>query len=256
MSVLDSRAVKGVDPGEDGKPWFELMRHIHLRPIEYEKLVNRKFIKGCPTKFNFGKGTMIKLEDASWILSRILKDPSRIKEACDLTAEFEDACPSIILVGHGLQNDTEYMQRLNFTPSRVAGQVDTQKLARISKSQPPGLTKLLSALSIDAKNLHNAGNDAAYTLQALVGLAVQEHHQPGAVVRKLIAEKVERDAAKAAEKAKAKTAGRCKANKGAFRKRPTPNGLPAMGRHATSRPESSRREHKVHVRQERQHEDD
>lgn len=222
-----------------------MMKHIHLRPIEYEKLVNRKFIKGCPTKFNFGKGTMIKLEDASWILGRIFKDPSRMKEACDISAEVEDALPSIILVGHGLQNDTEYMNRLNFSPRRVAGQIDTQKLVRISKSQPPGLTKLLSALSIDAKNLHNAGNDAAYTLQALVGVAVQEHHQPGALVRKLIAEKAVRDAAKAAEKekTKAKAAARAKGNNGAFRKLPAPKGLPAMARHATSRPEGSRREH-------------
>jgi hypothetical protein len=179
------------------------MKHVHLRPIEYKKYVNKNFIKGCPDAFNFGTTDMIKLEDAGRIMTRIFSDPTRVLEACNLTNEIADVEPTIMLVGHALSNDTEYMRRLNFSPKHVSGHIDTQKLARISKKQPPGLTKLLAALSIDAKNLHNAGNDAAYTLQALVGVAVQEHHQPGGVVEALKAEKVIRDAAKAAQKAKA-----------------------------------------------------
>lgn len=203
ISILDSRSIKDVDPGNDGKPWFDLMKHVHLRPIEYKKYVNKNFIKGCPDAFNFGTTDMIKLEDAGRIMTRIFSDPTRIFEACNLTNEIADVEPTIMLVGHALSNDTEYMRRLKFTPKHVSGQIDTQKLARISKKQPPGLTKLLAALSIDAKNLHNAGNDAAYTLQALVGVAVQEHRQPGGVVETLKAEKLVRDAAKAAQKAKA-----------------------------------------------------
>ncbi|KAM0698982.1 hypothetical protein Q7P36_001026 [Cladosporium allicinum] len=203
ISILDSRSIKDVDPGNDGKPWFDLMKHVHLRPIEYKKYVNKNFIKGCPDAFNFGTTDMIRLEDAGRIMTRIFSNPTRIFEACDLTNEIADVEPTIMLVGHALSNDTEYMRRLKFTPKHVSGQIDTQKLARISKKQPPGLTKLLAALSIDAKNLHNAGNDAAYTLQALVGVAVQEHRQPGGVVEILKAEKLVRDAAKAAQKAKA-----------------------------------------------------
>jgi len=224
ISVLDSRSIKAVDPGNDGKPWFDLMKHVHLRPIEYKKYVNRNFIKGCPDAFNFGTSDMIKLEDAGRIMTRIFSDPTRIHEACDLNNEITDVEPTIMLIGHALSNDTEYMRRLNFSPKHVSGHIDTQKLARISKKQPPGLTKLLAALSIDAKNLHNAGNDAAYTLQALVGVAVQEHHQPGGVVETLKAEKVIRDAAKAAQKAKTtENAAKAKAMKKNYK------GNPAQG---------------------------
>jgi len=203
ISILDSRSIKDVDPGSDGKPWFDLMKHVHLRPIEYKKYVNKNFIKGCPDAFNFGTSDSIKLEDAGRIMTRIFSDPTRILEACDFNTEIKDVEPTIMLVGHALNNDKEYMRRLNFNPQNVSGHIDTQKLARISKKQPPGLTRLLAALSIDAKNLHNAGNDAAYTLQALVGVAVQENRRPGGVVEMLKAEKAVRDAAKAAQKAKA-----------------------------------------------------
>jgi hypothetical protein len=228
ISILDSRLIKGVDPGDDGKPWFDLMKHVHLRPIEYKKYVNKNFIKGCPDAFNFGTTDMIKLEDAGRIMTRIFSDPTRIHEACDFKNDIVDVEPTIMLIGHALSNDTEYMRRLNFSPKHVAGKIDTQKLARISKKQPPGLTKLLAALSIDAKNLHNAGNDAAYTLQALIGVAVQEHHHPGGVVQTLKAEKVVRDAAKAAQKAKtAQNAEKKKATQKFHKGRPAQGASPA-----------------------------
>lgn len=219
MSVLDSRSVKDVDPGNDGKPWFDLMKHLHLRPIEHKKFINKRFVQGCPDHFNFGKSVSIKLADAGRILDRIFRDPGRIHEACDLMTEIPDVEPSIMLVGHDLKNDTDYLKRLNFTPKHVAGKIDTQRMARISKRLSPGLKKLLAALSIDAENLHNAGNDAAYTLQALVGVAVQEHRQPGGTVKTLLAEREVLDAARAAKKAeqarKAKPARRAKPAEGA-----------------------------------------
>lgn len=221
MSVLDSRSVKGVDPGNDGKPWFDLMKHLHLRPIEHKQYINRRFVKGCPDYFNFGKSVSIKLADAGRILDRIFKDPSRIHEACDLMTEIPDAAPSIMLVGHDLKNDTDYLKRLNFTPTHVAGKIDTQRMARISKKLSPGLKKLLAALSIDATNLHNAGNDAAYTLQALVGVAVQEYRQPGGTVKTLLAEREVLDAARAVKKAEeARNAKATRRAKAAERARP------------------------------------
>jgi hypothetical protein len=203
VSVLDSRLIKDVDPGADGQPWFGLMKHLHLRPNENFRYVNKRWVKGCPDRFNFGESAFIPLGDAGRVMDRIFSDPSRMHESCDFDTEILDVTPSIMLVGHDLKNDTDYLKRLSFTPKHVEGKIDTQRLARISKKQPPGLKKLLAALSIDAQNLHNAGNDAAYTLQAMIGLAVQERHHPGEIVRKLKAEKEIVDAAKLAKKAKA-----------------------------------------------------
>lgn len=180
------------------------MKHIHLRPIEYKKLVNKKYIKGCPEAFNFGKSKLVRLNTVGKILTRIFNDPSRIKKATDLTIKMPlNKDVDIILVGHDLSNDTKYMQQLGFHPNRdAAGSFDTQRLARLSKKESPGLKKLLAALSIDAENLHNAGNDAAYTLQALVGLAVQEHRRPGALRGALIKVNAEVAAEKQAMKVK------------------------------------------------------
>lgn len=202
IATLDSRAIKDVDPGENGESWFKLMNHLHLRPIEYKKLVNKKFIKGCPEDFDFGTSTFITLRHASEILNNIFRDPSRIHEACDPDVEIADTDTEIILVGHDLRNDTEYMKRLRFTPQHVVGSLDTQVLARPSKKQGPGLKALLAALSIDAKHLHNAGNDAAYTLQALVALAVQQHRRPGDLTKTLVAARAQRDAERLAQKEK------------------------------------------------------
>lgn len=269
VSVLDSRSVKDVDPGEDGKPWFELMKHLHLRPIEHKMLVNKRFVKGHPDNFNFGESDFIKLDDAGRVMERIFSDPGRIHEACNFDTEMSDVAPTIMLIGHDLKNDTEYLKKLNFTPKHVAGKIDTQRLARISKKQPPGLTKLLAALSIEAKYLHNAGNDAAYTLQALIGVAVQEHRRPGEIVRSLKAEKEVRDAAKAANLAKKDARDAAKvakvAQKANVGRRAAPSvshkagdklkvsvkTVPPTGAHTTSQTDESRREHKSRVRHER-----
>lgn len=61
---------------------------------------------------------------------------------------------------------------------------DTQLIAT-PKKQKPGLAKLLVALEIDAAHLHNAGNDAYYTLYALLCMAVKERHNPGSVLASL-----------------------------------------------------------------------
>jgi hypothetical protein len=214
------------------------MQHLHLRPNEYKKLVNYRYVKGCPDGFNFGESTSIPLGDAGKILQRIFNDPSRIHEACDFDTIIADVEPAIMLIGHDLKGDVGYLNKLGFAPSHVAGRFDTQRLARISKKSPPGLSKLLTALSINATNLHNAGNDAAYTLQALVGVAVQEFRQPGNVVKTLIAEKEVSDAAKAVQKAQREARKAAQKAKGKSqsqpRKRPVDTAAGAKWLHTAS----------------------
>lgn len=79
----------------------------------------------------------------------------------------------IVLVGHGLKNEVGYLRNLNFNlmeAPNVVGVVDTQCIGT-SKS-PIGLNKLCKALGMEPHLLHNAGNDAAYTLRAMI-LAVR-----------------------------------------------------------------------------------
>lgn len=247
------------------------MKHLHLRPNENVRYVNKRWVKGCPDRFNFGESAFIPLVDASRVMDRIFSDPSRMHEACNFDTEILDVTPSIMLIGHDLKNDTDYLKRLSFTPKHVEGKIDTQRLARISKKQPPGLKKLLAALSIDAQDLHNAGNDAAYTLQAMVGVAVQEHHHPGELVRKLKAEKEIIEAARLAKKAKAaeRAIARADKTKSIVKVHPDPDAKtvqmeeppktevpPTSDNDAPSQPRESRRKHKARMRLVRQGKDE
>jgi len=205
ISILDPKALKDIDPGPDGSAWFDAIKHVHLRVEEYKHLVNGAFVKGCPDKFNFGATSFIKLADAGKILHRIFNNTERVHEACNLDLELQpNTKAKIVLVGHALGGDTKYLRRVGFSPSNVIAHMDTQKLARASKKDSPGLRRLLIALGIEAQNLHNAGNDAAYTMQALVGLAVREHHEAGSVEATLAANKEVQVAARKSRKAQRK----------------------------------------------------
>ncbi|KAM5445254.1 hypothetical protein MaudCBS49596_007677 [Microsporum audouinii] len=97
----------------------------------------------------------------------------------------------LVLVGHGLSADVAHLRKLgctSFDPHvtlSATGEeinhqpyfldtVDTANLFRILKreTQPAALARVLLELGIAGWNFHNAGNDARYTLEAMVGAAV------------------------------------------------------------------------------------
>lgn len=85
--------------------------------------------------------------------------------------------PPIVLVGHNLHADVEYVRKLGFditTAPGVIDQADTDKLWQYitNDTQSRKLTSVLGKCGQLAWNPHNAGNDAVYTLQAMLGLAV------------------------------------------------------------------------------------
>lgn len=188
IAILDTRDVRNVDPY---MPFAAIMDHIktvHYRPTEYAKLINKRFVHGCPTAFAFGTSTWIKLDDAVPILERIFQDPPSIYDAARFDVEIPITQRNVIMVGHGLGNDDKYLQTLGFSLKAVAnvvGEADTQRFS-LSKIQV-SLKKLLSALEIDAVNLYNAGNDAVYTLQAFVTTLTLDAASPGQLDRDLLA---------------------------------------------------------------------
>ncbi|KAI1971680.1 hypothetical protein LOZ53_006458 [Ophidiomyces ophidiicola] len=110
---------------------------------------------------------------------------------------------NVILVGHNLSSDIKYMAQLgcpsfahaanHFSESgsnessgtskaQFLDSLDTNILFRVfnRQMQPSSLSKILVDLELTGWNLHNAGNDAHYTMQALVGIAVKsrcEEHE-------------------------------------------------------------------------------
>ncbi|KAI1612937.1 Polynucleotidyl transferase [Exophiala viscosa] len=84
---------------------------------------------------------------------------------------------NIILVGHDIWNDLKVLRYLKFdTRTSILGILDTQQIAREVPSTAASsgrLRNILTELRCPFDELHSAGNDANFTLRALLLLAVQ-----------------------------------------------------------------------------------
>ncbi|KAF1349874.1 hypothetical protein BDV97DRAFT_352635 [Delphinella strobiligena] len=179
VSVLDTRDLTGIEPDADAAKWLAQIKTRHFRIKEYQKLVNKRYIKGCPDKFNFGHSEFINLNQIRNVLTDIFNNPAGVD-----APTFDKR--KIVLVGHDVKSDIDYLKNIKFSPyksGRIVGIMDTLTLSGSSKSTTVGLERLLRGLGADPVNLHNAGNDAAYTLQAIVMIAIQQTAQPGAYLK-------------------------------------------------------------------------
>ncbi|KAG9951963.1 hypothetical protein KCU85_g2357, partial [Aureobasidium melanogenum] len=193
VSVLDSRHLVGTDPGPDGKEWLPKINTRHILIKEHKHLVNKRFVHGCPDKFNFGDSEVVPLKHIHKTLTQLFDNPSP-----NSIRASDRGSRSLIFVGHGLSNDTSYLNKLRFDPNakgNIVQMVDTQKFVG-TKKQQVGLSKLLAGLGVEPENLHNAGNDAAYTMQALLLMTVQHTNNPGAYVKAVADAKAKVDPAK------------------------------------------------------------
>lgn len=85
----------------------------------------------------------------------------------------------LVVVGHDVRQDITYFNDIGIDLRALAGlrePIDTQGMhqAWCSSTNGRGLVTVLNDLNIPNKNLHNAGNDAHYTLCAMLGIAVVE----------------------------------------------------------------------------------
>lgn len=87
----------------------------------------------------------------------------------------------IVVVGHDVRQDIAYFNELGIDLRALEGvveTVDTQEIhqAWCDLTNGRGLVTVLGDLNIPSKHLHNAGNDAHYTLCAMLGIALEEVH--------------------------------------------------------------------------------
>ncbi|KAK4541717.1 hypothetical protein LTR36_007426 [Oleoguttula mirabilis] len=132
IAILDTREVAPSAAKSDTESMTAAIRCAHYRPVEYSNLMNKKRVKGCPDCFGFGVSTWIRLADAKQVLERIFADPARLQEAAEFGAIIPNTHRPIILVGHGLTNDEQYLRRLGFSTTNmrsIVGYADTQELA-------------------------------------------------------------------------------------------------------------------------------
>ncbi|KAI8356614.1 hypothetical protein EDC96DRAFT_515579 [Choanephora cucurbitarum] len=146
----------------------------HYINDQYRHLKNGRFVDDQKEKFNFGTSVWCSLKRA---LDELRKD-------LDWATKRDGG---FVLVGHGLDSDIKYLLQQGFLwPDKYGGETeevrhsacqtilntDTIYSAHISDvSNPVSLGRALHALQMDTWDLHNAGNDAHYTLLLLLRLA-------------------------------------------------------------------------------------
>ena len=83
----------------------------------------------------------------------------------------------MVLVFHDQSQDLKYIRMLGYdvaSADNILEVVDTREMYQyLSRSNNASkLSNVCGFLDISWKNMHNAGNDAVYTLQAMMGLAI------------------------------------------------------------------------------------
>lgn len=85
---------------------------------------------------------------------------------------------SVILVGHDIDADINFLRTIGYDVhnlSNLQEVADTATMWKYHKREtnPRNLGSVLAELGLETWFLHNAGNDAVYTLQAMVGIAIK-----------------------------------------------------------------------------------
>ncbi|KAI9487727.1 MAG: hypothetical protein EXX96DRAFT_535855 [Benjaminiella poitrasii] len=145
----------------------------HYINSNYRHLKNERFVADQKEKFLFGTSVWCTMKQA---LIELRKD-------LDWAVQRDGG---FILVGHGLDSDIKYLRNEKFHWPTVDGNetLDVEDSAKITilntdtiyaasindLHNPPSLGRTLELLNIETWNLHNAGNDAHYTLLLLMML--------------------------------------------------------------------------------------
>ncbi|CAO3629504.1 unnamed protein product [Cunninghamella echinulata] len=163
---------------------YDRLQDQHYMMDPYKHLTNGRYVENQKLQFQFGDSIWCSLNQA---FQELYKDLA--------WATKRDG--GFILVGHGLMSDLQYLQKQNFKwpcikGKDIAGNVvleedgvldvnDSSLVAIINTDEmfgcyindlhnPPSLGRCLYHFGIDHSFLHNAGNDAHYTMELMLAL--------------------------------------------------------------------------------------
>lgn len=181
IATLDTRDLVRVAPGKDGQHWRNNIQARHFRIKEYAHLVNCQYVSGCPGSFFFGQSEFVSLKDAPAFVAACFEPPFCAEPDRLLDAQKPDHQEkrNIIFLGHDTLTDVRYLQKLGFDPLVLPNLLEAQDSASIYRTwkreeQISKLSKILQDFQIDHFGLHNAGNDAVYTVQSFLAICVRE----------------------------------------------------------------------------------
>lgn len=178
FATLDTRDLRGTAPGRFAQDWYGKIRGRHFRIKECLHLENRKYVKGCSKDFLFGQSEIVSIRNAPRAVAECFRPPfSRVDYDDSPYGGVALGRRNIVLVGHDTKNDIGYLRKIGYDVGNLGSLiqiVDTAQLWRAYAQTPdqPALAKICAAMDIETWSLHNAGNDAMYTLQAMLGICV------------------------------------------------------------------------------------
>jgi len=181
VSTLDTRDLKGTAPGMNGQHWQQFVRARHFRVKENKSFVNGEYVAGCPEHFEFGTSEWASINDMPSELTRCFHEPfSKPGSSKSKVPVNEDPKQkrNIVLLGHDVEQDVQYCHRLGFSVlgrGNMLSIMDTRAMyqAHTRDSSPRGLGSIMVDFDFSAWHLHNAGNDAVYTMWAMLAISVQ-----------------------------------------------------------------------------------
>ncbi|KAG9069506.1 hypothetical protein KI688_010409 [Linnemannia hyalina] len=135
----------------------------HYAISDYRHLKNGKFVADKRDRFMFGETVWENLQGSIAAFQQDLEKAVRRNEH-----------GRFVLIAHDMTSDMKYLSGMGVTFPEGIIQFDTVEMnaARVGDSNiKTGLGKLLDELDIENYCLHNAGNDAHYTLELFLWLA-------------------------------------------------------------------------------------
>ncbi|KAL4943018.1 hypothetical protein BDV06DRAFT_235039 [Aspergillus oleicola] len=174
ISTLDTRDLVGIAPGPRGENWQSRIKSHHLRVLEYKHHANHLYVRGCPDEFEFGISEWTSTDDVSRSVQAHFAHPSFFDGP-------DKKLRPLVLVGHSLDSDIEYLRLSGVHiiedssgASKFTDHLDTATCFQFIRgnTEPRSLGAVVGELGMTGWNLHNAGNDARYTMQVLVAMMV------------------------------------------------------------------------------------
>ena len=128
------------------------IKTYHFIVAENYDLRNEKYVPDHKEDFDFGDSFVFAVEDIEREIKKL----------------YSKDC---FLVGHSVHNDMDFLKKIK--SHHFAGTFDTQILQKhINQTREDiSLSNLCNSFNIETKHLHNAGNDAHYTLMCLLEMA-------------------------------------------------------------------------------------
>ncbi|KAF9989923.1 hypothetical protein BGZ75_004311 [Mortierella antarctica] len=146
----------------------------HYAISEYRHLKNGKYVEDRRDRFMFGETVWAGLQNSIAAFQEDLE-----------TAAKRNSEGLFVLIAHDMASDEGYLRKMGVEFPRGMIKFDTIELngARVGDSNvKTGLGKLLDEVEIENYCLHNAGNDAHYTLDLFLWLVRNNAKQNGSAV--------------------------------------------------------------------------